>query len=211
MEPAVGVEPTTLGLRYRCSTTELSRRQKGQSTIGLPPCQVRAPGPPAQASLLRILGQNDHQKDDDEEQDYAAKGCAMGVSVVKVPEVHGGKLRVQRAQHPAGAYAQPTLSFRFCSDCPYLLVRPRPAGGADKSIAGRWRPPTGSFPFPRCSPWAAWRSAFLPAFSWRGSSVSAFVFSWPRVQRASACRRSQRLPPSRLRPRNRSGETQGPS
>ena len=32
MEPAVGVEPTTLGLRYRCSTTELSRRQKGEST-----------------------------------------------------------------------------------------------------------------------------------------------------------------------------------
>ena len=43
MEPAVGVEPTTLGLRYRCSTTELSRRQNGQSTIGLWPCQVPAP------------------------------------------------------------------------------------------------------------------------------------------------------------------------
>jgi hypothetical protein len=41
MEPAVGVEPTTLGLRYRCSTTELSRPQKGQSTIGEKPCQVR--------------------------------------------------------------------------------------------------------------------------------------------------------------------------
>src|SRR5271157_469022 len=41
MEPAVGVEPTTLGLRYRCSTTELSRRKEGESTSRPNHCQVR--------------------------------------------------------------------------------------------------------------------------------------------------------------------------
>jgi transcription elongation factor GreB len=53
MEPAVGIEPTTLGLRYRCSTTELSRPKKGESTILKWACQER---PPAgnRPNLLRL-------------------------------------------------------------------------------------------------------------------------------------------------------------